>query len=279
MENSELMYKIVKDKDAYYSSYNIKKKNGELRLIENPKDELKTIQRELLDRMLRHIKIDKNVHGFVENRGIYTNVALHVGAVCVVHLDLKDFFHTVTKEKIIKELGRFVRTPNAIAELATYKERLPQGSPTSPCISNIVCVRMDRKLGGLAKRFNAVYTRYADDITFSSKTNKDLHKIIPKAHSFIKGEGFELNYKKTRVMRKGCRQIVTGLTVNSKVNVPRARVRNFRAELHQTHLSGTKDDYLTIQQLKGFNAFIMGANKNKGIKFAEKIDKMVKDVA
>lgn len=272
------MYKIVKDKESNYSSYNIQKKDGGLRLIENPSKELKEIQRQLLDQLLRYIKIDKNVHGFVEGRGIYTNASLHTGAVCVVHLDLKDFFHSITKEKIIKELSRFVRTPNAVAELATFKDRLPQGSPISPVISNIVSVRMDRKLGGLAKRFSAVYTRYADDITFSSQTNKDLHKIIPKVHSFIKGEGFELNYKKTRVMRKGCRQVVTGLVVNSKVNVPRARVRNFRAEIHQTHLSGTKDDYLVIQQLKGFNSFIMGANREKGIKFAEKINRMSQNV-
>ncbi|RKX65764.1 MAG: hypothetical protein DRP42_04255 [Tenericutes bacterium] len=270
MNLPEQWHRIVKDKDSYYKSYTVPKKSGGMRLIENPAKELKEVQREILDKILSHIKIDGAAHGFVENRGIFTNAAHHVGKVCVVNLDLKDFFHTVITDRIIKELSRFVKTPQAITELCTYKGRLPMGSPASPCISNIVSVILDRKLGALARKHDAVYTRYADDITFSSKTNKTLPNLIPKAHSFIKGEGFELNYKKIQIMRTGSKQIVTGLVVNEKVNVPRARVRNFRAEVHQFK---DLEDFQELNRLRGFWSFVVGANKAKGAWFKSRLFK------
>jgi len=268
------MLNIIKEKDKHYSIFHIPKKSGGTRIIENPSRELKTIQREILDSILKTFPVDKNCHGFVDKRGIITNAQSHVGAVCVINIDLKDFFHTVTKDMVIRELSRFTDTPHAIAELITYKERLPMGAPTSPYMSNICTVILDRKLGGLAKKHNAVYTRYADDLTFSSKTNNDLHKIIPKVHSFIKGEGFVLNYNKTKVTRRGGRMMVTGICVNDRLNVPRKIVKNFRAEVHQTRLSGTQDDLHVLAELKGFASHIYNANPNKGKQYLKKISEL-----
>ena len=178
------MHGIVKRKDLHYREYSIPKRSGGYRHIVNPSDDLKFLQREILDKILKHIPVDSSCHGFVDGKSIYTNASKHVGSVCIVNLDLSNFFPTCTKEMVVKALSLYVRTPNAIAEMITYLDKLPQGAPTSPYMANICATKLDKKLKNLAYSHSARYTRYADDITFSSKTNKNLHKIIPKAHSF-----------------------------------------------------------------------------------------------
>ncbi len=267
---AERYYSIIKYKYKHYTTYSIPKKSGGIRKIIAPSEELKDVQRQILQ-WLYWIKVHPAAHGFVEGKSIYTNAARHTNSVCVVNLDLKDFFPSITKKRVIEELTKYVTTPNAIGELITYEDALPQGTPTSPYMSNIVCMELDTKLTNLAQKHKARYTRYADDITFSSKTNKDLHKIIAKAHSFIKKQGFTLNYNKIHVMRRGGRQMVTGLTVNDRVNVPRPRVKNFRAEVHKADFDGGSDDFREFARLMGFSSFIFGANKKKGVKFFKKI--------
>lgn len=266
---AEEMYAIVKRKDLKYKQYTIPKRSGGYRHIVNPSDELKYLQREILDKILKHIPLDGSCHGFVDGKGIYTNAAKHVKSECIVNLDLKDFFPSCTKEMVIKVLSKYVRTPNAIAELITFNDCLPQGAPTSPYMANICATELDKKLKNLAYKHSARYTRYADDITFSSKTNKNLHKIIPKAHSFIIKQGFVLNYKKIKVYRRGGRMMVTGLVVNDKVNVPRPRLKNFRAEVHQADFSD--GDFKEYARLMGFTSFIIGANKKKGVPLKEEL--------
>lgn len=272
MDRFEELKKVIANKQPHYTSYNIKKRSGGNRRITTPTKFLKRVQHEILFDILNFIEIDKHAMGFVQGRSIYTNAKKHLNSVCIVKLDLKDFFPSVKKEMIIKSLEGKVSAPHAIAELTTINNSLPQGAPTSPCLSNIVCIELDKKLTNLAGKFRARYTRYADDITFSSKTNKQLHKIIPKAHSFVLHQGFDINYKKTQVMRRGGRQTVTGLTVNDTVNVPRTRTRNLRAELHKKKYTGISLD--ERGRLAGVTSFIYGANKKKGQKFYDDLDKL-----
>jgi len=269
---AERIKEIIDNKGLHYKYYKIPKKNGKFREIDNPSKELKEMQRHILDNILNHISLHECAHGGTEGRSAYTNARLHVGAECVVCLDIKDFFPSISTKKVASELKRYVRTPYAIAELITYKDRIPQGAPTSPCMANIVCIRLDRKLNALARKHDAIYTRYFDDLTFSTKTNKQLPKIIGMAHSYVKKEGFDLNYEKNRIMRRGSKMVVTSLTVNEKLNVPRKRVRNFRAEVHQSITQGTVGEYdAELPRLVGFNSFIMGANKKKGKQLLKKI--------
>ncbi len=275
MEGPELLHYIIQHKKRYYRTFTIPKKSGGYRLITAPNDELKAIQREILDKILKHIPCHNACHSFIEKRGIKTNAEKHLGKpVCVVNLDLKDFFPSCKKEMVIEFLKKHVSTPHAIAELICYNESLPQGTPTSPYMSNLLGYELDKKLTNLAYKHKARYTRYADDLTFSSKTNKNLHEIIPKVHSFIKRQNFVLNYKKIHVTRRGGRQMVTGLVVNDRLNVSRSRVRNFRAEVHQTSLDGSGDDFKEYNKLMGFSSFIFLGNKKKGAKFYKKIQRI-----
>ena len=268
----QLMKSVIANKKSYYKQYNIPKKSGGVRWIQTPQNNLKYLQRELLYTILNYIELHPTSTGFKRGQSIYTNAQRHLGAVCIVNLDLKDFFPSITTKMVAERISKYVNTPHAIAELVTVDGHLPQGAPTSPCISNIMCIDMDKKLFNLAKNNKAKYSRYADDMTFSSKTNKNLDKIISKAHSVIRYAGFELNYKKINVMREGCRQVVTGLVVNDKVNIPRKKLRNFRAELHQKKLNGVSID--DLQRMEGFAAFVYSVNKEKGSEFIQIIKDM-----
>lgn len=269
MDRIALIKNVIARKSDYYKEYFIPKRNGGRRYIQTPTDELKFLQKEILWSILNHISLHPAAKGFVRNQSIYTNAKRHLNSVCIINLDLKDFFPTITKEMVIERLSPFVESPNAIAEVVTYQEHLPQGAPTSPYISNIMCLDMDKKFVSLAGNNKARYTRYADDLTFSSKTNTNLDKIIPKVHSIVKHQGFELNYDKVHVMRKGSRQVVTGLVVNDKVNVQRSKLRKVRAEIHNKEIHGATPD--EISTLNGMVAYISSVNKDKAIEFSDKI--------
>lgn len=234
-----------------YKIFEIKKKSGGTRIIHAPTKGLKHIQRAL--NVIFQCVFTPNVAamGFVSDKSIVDNARVHQGAFYVYNIDLKDFFPSVDlhrikacfkiapfnlegdKEPLAFLLANLCCTPMEVEREEGKKEEravLPQGAPTSPTITNIVCQRLDRKLKGLAKRFGAHYTRYADDITFSSMHSiyqkdgdflKELHRIIEK-------ENFRINPKKTRLQKNGYRKEVTGLVVNEKVNVNRRYVKQIR---------------------------------------------------
>lgn len=233
-----------------YTEFKVAKKSGGARTINAPVKGLKHILKALNLIFQCISEPHSKATGFVPNRSIVTNAKYHVGNHYVYNIDLKDFFHSFDRNRV--KLG-FMRAPfdlNGTKEsmafllacLCTHpfeviegrKIVLPQGAPTSPTITNILCVTLDRRLNGLAKRFNVNYSRYADDITFSSQTNifkrtdfqQELHRIIHHDQNLV------LNEKKTRLHQSGYRQEVTGLTVNEKVNVRRSYVKKLRMWLY-----------------------------------------------
>lgn len=235
---------------ARYKEFRVAKKNGGERTIHAPSFKLKEILQTLnvVFQCIEQPSIHAN--GFVRNRSVVDNAAKHVGSHYVYNIDLKDFFHSFDRNRVklgfmFGEFGlNKEREPLAffLASLCTHrfeegsdvKYVLPQGAPTSPTITNILCKQLDRRLNGLAKRFGAKYSRYADDITFSSQHNifkkeefqKELHRIIEE------DQGLKINPKKTRLQKAGHSQSVTGLTVNEKVNVPKRYVKQLRMWLY-----------------------------------------------
>lgn len=190
--------------------------------------------------------------GFREGRSVVDNARAHINQNYVFNIDLKDFFPSVDQARVWKrlQLSPFnfcTGVSSAIAGLCAIKSVredksgapiecfvLPQGAPTSPLLTNAVCDTLDRRLHGLAKRFGLHYTRYADDITFSSmhnvyQPNSDFRKELER---IITGQHFSINEKKTRLSHCSTRQEVTGLTVGVKVNVTRKYVKDLRAILH-----------------------------------------------
>lgn len=262
--------------DTLYSTFSLPKKCGGERIINAPNDDLKQIQRKLANALWNYQakiweenQIQTNIsHAFQKNKSIITNSKRHVGKRYIVNIDLKNFFDSFHFGRVrgffIKnffwELTEEVAT--VIAQLTCYKGVLPQGAPTSPVITNMICNIMDMHLLQIAKRYKLNYTRYADDMTFSTNDKhfpehydafyKDLSKEIFQA-------GFQINEKKTRILYHNSRQEVTGLIVNNKINLKREYYKNTHAMAHSLYANGSftingKDG--SIQQLEGRFSFI-----------------------
>lgn len=256
-----------------YTKFSIKKKSGGERIINAPVSGLKSILR-ALNFILQCIYEPHNAAtGFVLNKSIVDNANLHVGNHNVYNLDLKDFFHSFDRNRV--KMGFIYepfnlegdREPLAflLASLCTHpfeingeiKTVLPQGSPTSPTITNILCKKLDRRLTGLANRFGAKYSRYADDITFSSPHNiyKD-EKFLKELNRIIEDDQkFAINPDKTRLQKTAYQQEVTGLIVNEKVNVRKRYVKQIRMWLYYWEKYGYekaqqifKRDYITDKE-------------------------------
>jgi RNA-directed DNA polymerase len=239
-----LLYK-TKETEKYKIGY-IPKKTGGLREISSPNDRLKSIQKKLYVFLQELYKVNVYAHGFVSGRNIVTNAQNHKKKNTVLNIDLKDFFPSINFGRV---RGLFMeknfyfneKVATIIAQICCHKNGLPQGAPTSPFISNMICAKLDFKLKEIAKINHFYYTRYADDITFSTDKYNFKDEIINNIIKAIEEEGFQINEKKKRIQSKYQRQEVTGLTVNKKINVKRNYIRTIRAMLHSWKNDGYKN--------------------------------------
>jgi RNA-directed DNA polymerase len=244
-----------------YGEFTIRKKSGGVRKINAPVKGLKSIQT-ILNFILQCVfEPHQAATGFILGKSIVDNARLHAGRNYVFNIDMKDFFPSIEQARVWKRLqyppfnlnreNENIEIASRIAALCCTEmevERLtkkgefvkvkrnvlPQGAPTSPTITNIIAQKLDQQLSGLAKRFNVNYSRYADDITFSSmhnvyQANSDFREELEK---IITSQSFLINDKKTRLQKKGFRQETTGLIVNEKVNVHRRYVKQIRMWLY-----------------------------------------------
>jgi len=246
----------------HYDYHFIPKTKGPPRLLEAPKSRLKAIQRRILREILDAVPVHAAAHGFVAGRSCVGAASRHAGEALVVAVDLKDFFLTASMARVYA-LFRSLGYPSAVADALTrlcgastpqhvfdvlapeqrhdFETRkrfeqlhLPQGAPTSPALANLVAFRLDLRHAGLARRFDAVYTRYADDLAFSGDDAfaRKSRSFLAAVDTIVADEGFTLNARKTRLMRRSGAQRVTGIVVNDHINVPRAHYDQLKAALH-----------------------------------------------
>lgn len=235
-----------------YKVFTIPKKSGGVRTISAPKGSLKLILTYLNKIFQAMYEPTDAAMGFVPGRSIADNAAAHIGKNYVFNTDLQDFFPSVHQARIWAILQKKPFSLNeelasVIAGLCCIQDPkgildkkgkvigvLPQGSPCSPILTNIVCRNLDRNLLGLAKRFNLTYTRYADDITFSSDYNvfQEGSDFMMEFTRIVAEQNFQINDKKTRLQKSGQRQEVTGLIVNKKVNIAREYYKDLRSLLY-----------------------------------------------
>lgn len=221
-----------------YRRTSIPKKSGATRLIAAPKPLLKRLQKRILQNGLSHLPLPDSCHGFREGRSIVTNATPHVGSQLVVNVDIRAFFPSTSRAQVKQVLWKhYSKTLSdsaigLLSEICCLDGSLPTGAPTSPVLANLVLAPVDRALEKAAARFGVTYTRYADDLTFSG--NEDCKKILPLVRKLIAQRGYVLDPKKTQLFRRGRRQMVTGLVVNDKPNVPRKIRRLLRACVHRS---------------------------------------------
>jgi retron-type reverse transcriptase len=260
-----------------YSEFEIPKKAGGIRKLSAPSERLKFVQGAINDRILIRKPLHRSCHGFRRKKSIITNAKPHTGKDVLINIDLKDFFPSISGGRvygIFVSLGFDNQVARFLTRITTYKNFLPQGAPTSPALANLVCRRLDSRLAGLSKKLKARYTRYADDITFSGKEN--IITAIPLIRQIIKDEGFMVAEKKARIIRKGNRQEVTGLTVNQKVSVPRHLRRRIRAIIHRLSLNKKitwKGQNLSLTSLQGHISYLNSVHPELAQEYKSKFPK------
>lgn len=259
-----ILYKI-KDEDKY-TEFSIPKKNGGVRQIKAPIDQLKKLQRRLadllnqcFDEINKKGKQKKSIsHGFRKKHSIITNANKHKNKRHVFNIDLEDFFPSIHFGRI---QGFFLKNEHfqlepevatTIAQIACHDKVLPQGSPCSPVISNLIGHLLDIRMVYLAKKAKCTYSRYADDLTFSTNKKEFSPKIAVKVNGngneWIPGEAlekeiekvdFRINQNKVSMQNKINRQLATGLVVNEKVNIKREYYKKARSMCHSLFETGT----------------------------------------
>lgn len=290
---------------SHYHHFSIKKRNGSYRQLVTVDYRLKEFQSNLRRYFEKYFTISKHAHGFVSTstsqvgatdlekeflselnrpKGVVTNALAHTGKKVVISIDLKDFFPSITFPRV---LGMLRKSPYdlsnkqaaVIASLVCLpkdmdEERgLPQGAPTSPIISNLICNKLDYQLGRFAKKYDLNYTRYADDLTLSTNNLKRItpKKIIDEVTRHVERNGFQINHAKTKVMYQNSRQMVTGILVNDGLNLHKKHVDALRATLHNLEnkydsVERAINEFWTLKDKQPFDAFVPLGYYNSGIR-------------
>ena len=248
-----------------YTQFTIPKASGGEREIMAPIERLKLVQRRLakfLQNCLTEIEKEQNVnryctlsHGFKPELSIATNAKNHVNRLWVLNIDLMDFFPSINFGRVRgffiknKHFSLHEKTATVLAQIVCHENALPQGAPTSPVISNLIAGILDIHLNQLARKHRCTFTRYADDITFSTSRKEfptEIAAMSPdgewnisnRLSKQIKKSGFEINEKKTRMQYRRSRQDVTGLIVNAKLGVKRETLKTVRAQVEELIKTG-----------------------------------------
>ena len=301
-----LAYDREVDTGSHYIRWTIPKRDGKTRLISAPKPDLKRVQRWITHHITEHLPVHGAAHGFVPGRSIKSNALVHANAQVVAKLDLKDFYPTVTMRRVrglFRKSGYGEQVATLLALLVTDAPReavsingkahyvavgprsLPQGAPTSPSITNAICLRLDVRLQLIARSLGFRYSRYADDLTFSwhAPGRAPIGRLFSAVGRVIGEEGFEIHRQKTRVLRSGRQQKVTGLIINGAADgvpaarVPRRAIRKLRAAIKNRELGRGGPE--TLDELQGWAAHVYMTDPARGRAFLERIAELRREGA
>ncbi|PAE23881.1 retron St85 family RNA-directed DNA polymerase [Bacillus sp. 7894-2] len=282
-----LTYYLI-NTDNFYKEHKIIKSNGGYRTISAPSFNLKAIQRWVLDNILYKYQVSDNANGFVKGKSIKNNAESHIGKEIILNIDIKNFFPSITFQQVFYlfyNSGYTKEMSFTFAKLLTFKGRLPQGSPASPYLANILCKKLDSRLNGFAIKIGASYSRYADDITFSG--DADIYRHISFIRNIIESENFKINEKKLRVQKSNSKQEVTGLIIsNGEVKVK----RNYKKKLEQhiyyckkfgvfNHLkyTGASDKSYFKEYLYGMASYVSMIEPDTGKSYLNSLNEIIWD--
>ena len=251
--------------EVQYQTTTIPKRSGGKRILHVPDRATKHLQRKLLQELIGRLPIHDDVHGFRKGHSIVENASQHVGQEVIVKLDIVDFFPSTNPERVksaFRGAGFDKSAAILLTRLTCWEGGLPQGAPSSPALSNYVNKNMDDKLAGAANTRGALYTRYADDITFSfAKYSRDnIHNLLIATGKILQHYGYRLNNKKKRIIRQHRQQLVTGLVVNERVNLPRKTRRWLRSVKHRMETGG--EPTLTNAEFRGWLSLLKMVDAN-----------------
>ncbi len=262
VRHGEMIYILYRAADDHrYTEFEIPKRTGGMRQISAPTGLVKKLQNSLKPLLQEAYNAHPAAHGFIPGRSVVSNAEGHNDRRWVLNIDLKDFFPTINFGRV---RGLFMAAPfhlgpaaaTICAQICTHRNGLPQGGSTSPVLSNFIATSLDRQLRRLARQNRMHYSRYADDITFSTDIDKIPASIVafvqdktgqtttiagPALERIVSDCGFSINPNKVRLQGRHERQTVTGVTVNKITNINRKRVRKVRAMIHAWKKFGLDD--------------------------------------
>ncbi|MGV2450035.1 UNVERIFIED_CONTAM: reverse transcriptase family protein [Ralstonia mannitolilytica] len=264
----------------FYRHFKIKKKNGKLRSISEPLPSLKEIQYFILKEILYTQKVSKYCKSYIPKKNIKEYLKYHVNEKEVLTLDLQDFFPSIKFELVYNyflQLGYAKDVSYYLSSITTYcdkqekfdinKRYLPQGAPTSPYLSNLILKDFDNKLGIYCSQKKIKYTRYADDLAFSGNSTSS-EDIIAFVNKELEKLGLMLNLKKTNFMKQNTQQIISGVVVNNKMQLPKNQrneirqkmyfITKFGIESHLEKIQEKRDNY--ISHLLGRIQYVLNLN-------------------
>ena len=277
---------------THYKRFLVPKKTGGWRQISAPMPRLKRAQEWVLANILEQVPLHRAAHGFRRGCSIVSNARPHVDSDVVINVDVENFFPTITYKRIkgiFRKLGYSESIAIILALICSEPEAdevkldgrtyyvargerfLPQGAPSSPALTNILCRGLDARLTRTAQQLGFTYTRYADDITFSGSDDAvaNIGRALRRLRYAISKEGFRMHPGKTRILRRSRRQEVTGLVVNQRVNVSRKQLRRFRAALFQIERDGPAGKHWgntnnVMAAIEGFANYVAMVDPEKG---------------
>lgn len=267
-----------------YHTFVINGKHKE-REITAPSLKIKQRQQWILEEILEKCEVSNNCHGFVKKRSILTNARMHMGHKNILNLDIENFFPSITQKMVksqFQQMGYSESAAEALAEICCYEEKLPQGAPTSPYMSNLILKNMDQELEMFCQARNITYTRYADDMSFSS--NEEIYGYLKDLCSIVERYSFKINEKKTCYYQDPHRKIVTGLVVKEQeICIPKKFKRKLRQEIYycrqlgvQRHLenTGNSDRAGFKEYMYGKAYFVAMVEPETGKKYLEELDQI-----
>ncbi len=216
-----------------YYTFEARKSHGGVRIIEAPEENLKELQRQLnfYLQCIYYTVQTPNSHGYIISakdstikKNILSNAKSHIECKYMLNVDFKDFFHQITSAKVLKIFRNYpfhfdTKTATILVRIVTYKKRLPMGAPTSPALSNFAAMQLDIDLDHWAKSKNIIYTRFVDDLTFSSEDFNITLKELEEIKAICSSQQFELNTKKTKFMNEDDVKSITGLILNETIDI------------------------------------------------------------
>lgn len=273
-EKLKLIYTISNHAEKHYKVFKIPKRNGGYRTIYEPDYTLKSIQRNILNNVLNERITSSYAKAYKKGLSLVDNATPHLNKKVILKLDIKDFFPSIDFLKVYKKAFPRNMYPEAVASLltnlTTYNNFLPQGTPTSSYISNLVLRSFDIKVGNFCEDRNISYTRYCDDMTFSG--DFDTNEVITFVKNALYKEGFILNKQKIKIIKPNKAQIVTGIVCNEKLSIPRPYKKAIRQSMyyinkygldnHLKHIKNLDDKTTYLNKLYGQVLFVLQIEKN-----------------
>ena len=277
--SKKTLYKCSFKSDYQYREVSIPKKNGENRNLSIPSRTLKALQAWILRNILDKLHSSSSSIGFERGHSIRENALEHIGANAMLNLDFADFYDHIKSVHVFnlfRKVGYNNLISTILSNICTYKGRLPQGSPCSPKIANLYCIRLDKRIQNYVGPKGLKYTRYADDITISGSDDRAVARILNLVKSIISDEKLKVNEDKTRISGFGSQKTVTGLVVTeSDVGIGTVKYKVLRSKFHHLATKPTNQvNDAEINHCRGWLAYLYDVDRKRHIKFVKYISKL-----